>query len=204
MAVASSPRYRALGRNLQGLKTHHLNFKARAAGNYTRKQLSEAAAYTVFAHGEFENFLEDWATAIIDRIATKGYAAGFSPLLAHLIAYREKLSVPNDTAANNGWSTGCGAAVSAHRSAITHNHGIAEKHLCAMLIPLGVDVWSFDPILISDLTAFAKIRGDHAHQSRRAHLGQQFDPFDRMSKVNNIYSLLEPLDLAMQAHLKAA
>jgi hypothetical protein len=177
---------------------------AKAAGNYTRRQLSEAAAYTVFAHGEFESFLEDWATAIVDRIAAKGYASSFSPLLAHLIAYRDKLAVPNDTAANNNWATACGSAVSTHRHTITHNHGIAEKYLCAMFVPLGVDVWSFDQILISDLNAFAKIRGDHAHQSRRAHLGQQFDPFDRMSKVSNIYSLLESLDAMLQEHLKTA
>jgi hypothetical protein len=189
---------------LRGLEVHHLNFKARPAGNYTRRQLSEAAAYTLFAHGEFESFLEDWATAITDRVVTRGYGAGFSPLLAHLIAYREKLAVPNDTGANNAWSTGCGAAVNAQKSTISRNHGIAEKYVCAMFIPLGVDVWSFDPILISDLNAFAKIRGDHAHQSRRAHLGQQFDPFDRMSKVKNIYSLLDPLDTALQVHLKAA
>lgn len=202
--MASSQRYRALGRNLKGLKAHHLSFKAKPAGNYTKRQLSEAAAYTVFAHGEFESFLEDWAMAILDRVATKGFSAGFSPLLAHLNAYREKISVPGDTATNNKWATSSGSAVAAHRSAITGNHGIAEKYLCAIFIPLGVDVWSFDPILISDLNAFSKIRGDHAHQSRNAHLGQQFDPFDRMSKANNIYSLLEPLDLVLQAHLKTA
>ena len=74
--------------------------------------------------------------------------------------------------------------------------------MCALLMPLGVDVGLIDPILISDLNAFAKIRGDHAHRSRRVHLGQQFDPFDRLAKVNNIYSLLQPFDEDLQKHLK--
>lgn len=197
-----SQRYRALGRNLKGLKSHHLRFKAKAAGDYTKRQLSDAAAYTVFAHGEFESFLEDWAIEMVDRIEAKGYRSGFSPLLAHLNLYRDKISVPTDIATNEKWATECGRTVSAHRHAIFGNHGISEKHLCALYIPLGIDVWSFDQILISDLNAFPKIRGDHAHQPRHAHLGQQFDPFDRMSKANNIYSLLQNLDLTLQGHLR--
>ncbi len=200
--MAASSRYRALGRSLRRLRNHHLGFARRLAGGYTERQLSQAAAYTVFAHGEFEYFLEDWASEILDAIAAKRFGPGFSPMLAHLIAYRSPLTVPLQIPANNAWQTHAGSAISVQRTTIRNNNGISERYVCVLLIPLGVDVSAIDPILISDLNAFARIRGDHAHQSRRVHLGQQFDPFDRLAKANNIYSLLQPFDEDMQKHLK--
>jgi len=200
--MAASSRYKALGRSLERLRKHHLGFARRLAGGYTERQLSQAAAYTVFAHGEFEHFLEAWASEILDAIAVKGFGPGFSPMLAHLLAYRSSLTVPSQIPPNNAWHTSAGAAISGQRAAVRNNNGISERYVCALLMPLGVDVIGIDPILISDLNAFAKIRGDHAHQSLRVHLGQQFDPFDRLAKVNNIYSLLQPFDEDLQKHLK--
>jgi hypothetical protein len=198
--MPASRRYRALGRSLERLRKHHLGFARRLAGGYTERQLSQAAAYTVFAHGE--HFLEDWALEILNAIDVKGFGPGFSPMLAHLLAYRPSLTVPSQIPGRNAWQTSAKSAINVHRTAIRNNHGISERYVCAMLIPLGIDVTALDPILISDLNAFAKIRGDHAHQSRRVHLGQQFDPFDRLAKVNNVYSLLQPFDEDLQKHLK--
>lgn len=200
--MAASRRYRALGQSVERLRKHHLGFARRLAGGYTERQLSQAAAYTVFAHGELEYFLEDWASEILDAIARKGFGPGFSPMVGHLLAYRPPLTMPSQIPANNAWQTQAGSAINFHRTAIRSNHGISERYVRALLMPLGVDVMAINPILISDLNAFAKIRGDHAHQSRRLHLGQQFDPFDRLAKVNNIYSLLLALDEELQKHLK--
>ena len=200
--MAASSRYEALGRSLERLRKHHLGFARRIAGGYTERQLSQAAAYTLFAHGEFEHFLEAWAAEILDAISMKGFGPGFSPMLAHLLGYRPPLTVPSQIPVNNAWQTSAGAAINGQRVTIRNNNGISERYVCALLIPLGVDVATIDPILISDLNAFAKIRGDHAHQSLSIHLSQQFDPFDRLAKVNNIYSLLQPFDEDLQKHLK--
>ena len=199
--MAESSLYRALGRSLERLRKHHLGFARRLAG-YAERHLSQAAAYTVFAHGELENFLEDWALEILKAIAGKGFGPGFSPMLGHLLAYRPQLNLPSQIPANNAWQTHAGNAISSHQTAIRKNNGISERHVCTLLMPLGIDVKMIDSILISDLTAFAKIRGDHAHQSRRLHLGQQFDPFDRLAKINNIYKLLLSFDQDLQKHLK--
>ena len=138
--MAVSSRYRALGRSLERLRKHHLEFARRLAGGYTERQLSQAAAYTVFAHAEFEQFLEDWALEILDAIAGRRFGAGFSPMLAHLLAYRPAITVPSQIPPNNAWQTEAGAAISAHRVAIRNNHGISERYVCSLLIPLGVDV----------------------------------------------------------------
>src|SRR5215813_1059051 len=115
--MAASCRYRSLGRSLERLRKHHLGFSPRLAGGYTERQLSQAAAYTVFAHGEFEQFLEDWAIAILDAIAGKGFGPGFSPMLAHLMAYRPPLAVPSQIPTSNAWQTHAGSAIHIQRTA---------------------------------------------------------------------------------------
>jgi hypothetical protein len=202
--MAASSRYRALGRRLALLKKHHLAFKPRLAGNYTVRQLSQAAAYTVFAHGEFEDFIEDWAMEILNRIHSKGHGSGASPMLAHLFAHRKENPLPTRLplpAGSPNWQTLFGQVIGTHRGIIDNSHGIKAVHICKMLIPLGVDLTVIDQFTMSELDSFASIRGNHAHKSMRAHLGQQFDPFDRAAKVNNIYGLLLPLDECLQAHL---
>jgi hypothetical protein len=202
--MAASRRYKALGRRLAHLKKHHLAFASRLAGNYTERQLLQAAAYTVFAHAEFEVFIEEWAAEILNRINTRGHGAGASPMLGHLMAYRAALSQPQQMPTNNnGWQTHFNATIQAHLGVIKNSHGIREINICRILIPLGFDVTLIDNILVNDLDAFASIRGNHAHQSIRTHLGQLFDPFDRETKVQKIYTLLLPVDEALQAHLKA-
>jgi len=184
--MAASSRYRRLGRSLTQLRRDYLGFAPRLAGNYTRRQLSLAAAYTVFAHGEFEDFIEEWATDILNKFDNRGHGYGASPMLVHLHLYRSAVAMPAQIPTANNWQTTFSAAIASHRAVINNNHGIREAHICRLLIPLGFDVAGIDVVLRGDLDAFASIRGNHAHHSTLAHLGQQFDPFDRLAKVNNI------------------
>jgi hypothetical protein len=199
--VPQSLRYRTLCHNLSRIRRNHLGFSPRLNGDYTNRELSEGAAYTVFAHGEFEAFLEDWATDILNRIVSRGFGTAASPRMAHLAGCASSFAVPGGIPGGDGWPTFFGQAAAAHRNAIRGNHGIAERHICRLLIPLGFDVTLIDSILISDLSSFASIRGDHAHLSVRSHLGQRFDPFDRMAKAEAIKILLGTLDLQLKTHL---
>lgn len=54
------------------------------------------------------------------------------------------------------------------------------------------------------MMAFAKLRGDHAHQSYKAHIAQQFDPFDRRAKAEKIVILLKDLDTEFISYLKTS
>ena len=74
------------------------------------------------------------------------------------------------------------------------NHGIREKNLLRLLLPIGADFSAFDPILISELDSFGERRGTVAHSSAIFHVTSKPDPKDELEKVNNIVSLLRDVD----------
>jgi hypothetical protein len=172
----------------------YLNFKPRPAGNYTRGQMSAAAAYTMFCHAEFECYLEGWATTITDFAESKCRAGLITRPLAHLCTFHpgrnELLEVPK----KDIWSEQFMGAIVQHRRIIKKNHGIKEKNICALLAPIGLDIRLIDEVLLGDLDAFGTIRGDYARQSHKMQTGMNFDPFDRQTKANSLVSLLAGLD----------
>jgi hypothetical protein len=198
--MPQSIRYRTMGVQLNKLRRHYLGFNRRIAVDYSERQLSAGAAYTVFAHGEIESFIEDWAIAILDRAAQQWASGVTSRVLVHLLTFREASSLPDKLPSKNIWSAPCVEAIANHRGLIKRNNGIKEKYICKLFVPLGFDVRNIDLILLGDLDALASIRGDHVHQSYRSHLGQKFDPFDRQTKVTNIFALLSDLDNQLSAY----
>lgn len=200
-----SKHYRNMGRQLRRLERLYLNFPQSPLGKYSEEQLSLAAAYTVFAHAEIESFIEAWAQGIIDKVESNfKLKKRYSRVLAHLVTFHEKSTVPSQAPKNDIWAEPIFESISLHRKAINRNHGIKEEHICKVLVPLGFDVRSINQILLGDLATFAKIRGDHAHQSSKIHLRQVFDPFDRKNKVSNIYTLLASLDQDLTAFVMTA
>src|SRR4051812_5417295 len=82
----------------------------------------EGAAYTVFAHGEIESFIEDWAIAILDRAAQQWASGVTSRVLVHLLTFREASSLPDKLPSKNIWSAPCVEAIANHRSLIKRNN----------------------------------------------------------------------------------
>lgn len=201
--MAQSKRYITAGAQLKKLGRHYLHFSKKISGDYSERHLSAGAAFTVFAHGEIESFIEDWAVAILERAEDRWKAGKFSRPLANLLSFRTQESTPAQVPGKDIWSAPCVQAFSGHRNVIDRNHGIREQHICSLYIPLGFDIRNVDTILISDMNTLGTIRGSHAHQSYKKHLGQQFDPFERQTKVNNIYKLLSDFDKQLLSYLKS-
>lgn len=192
--MPQSKRYRTMEAQIKKLGKHYLNFKPRPLGDYTDRQLSSGAAFTVFAHAEFESFVESWAGAILSRCEDRWNQGEIDRSLAYLLFFREKGSAPGQIPKTDVWSAPCRLAIRAHEDVIDKNNGVKESHLCNMFAPMGFDVRKFSEIMLGDLTAFSKMRGDHAHQSYKQHIGQQFDPFDRQVKARKIVVLLKDFD----------
>lgn len=187
---------------IRKLGRHYLSFKPRVLGDYTQRQLSAGAAFTVFAHAEFESFLEDWASSILNRSKARWSTGEIDRCLAYLLAFREKESAPGQVPSGDIWGMPCTQALKAQEDAINKNNGIKENHVCGLFAPIGFDVRKIDQLLLGDMMAFAKLRGDHAHQSYKTHIAQQFDPFDRRVKANNIVTLLKDLDSEFLSYFK--
>lgn len=199
--MPQSNRFQNLKSQLANLSGYYLTFSKRLTGDYTKRELSAGAAYTIFAHAELESFVEEWATKITDRAEQRWKAGVASRAITHLVTFRQEVAVPSSVPSKDIWTGPIATAVSWHRGAIKNNHGIKERNICLLFAPLGFDVRSIDPLLLGDLGALGSIRGDHAHQSAKVHLGQKFDPFDRQRKIANITTLLADFDRQLLAFL---
>jgi hypothetical protein len=148
----------------------------------------------MFCHAEFECYLEGWASEITDFAESRRNAGVITRPLAHLCTFHPGRKELQEVPSKDIWSEQFISAILQHRGIIKKNHGIKEKNICALLAPLGVDLRKIDSVLLADLDAFGKIRGDHAHQSHKMQVGMNFDPFDRQTKANALVSLLAGLD----------
>jgi hypothetical protein len=194
--------FRIMHAEIRALGKTYLTFKARPLGNYTRRQLSAAAAYTLFCHAEFENFLEGWANEFTDH-AGRNWAAGRPTRpLTHLLTFHEGRSEISEVPKKDVWNEPIVLAIKKHQKVISGNNGIKENNVCKLFAPIGFDVRNIDSILLGDLSAFGAIRGDHAHKSHRIQVSNMFDPFDRQSKVHNLITLLSTFDMELIAYLK--
>ena len=192
-----------MGAHFRRLGKHYLGFSKKINSDYTPRQLSAGAAFTVFAHGEIESYVEDCSLAIIERAELLWKSGKLSRPIACLLSFREAATISDQVPTKDIWSAPLVQAIQSHKNVIGSNNGIRERHICKMYIPVGFDVRNIDPILIADLTAISSIRGDHAHQSYGKHIGQQFDPFDRQVKVMNAYKLLADFDTQCVAYLNS-
>jgi len=169
-------------------------------GNYTRRQLSAAAAFTIFCHAEIENYLESWSSALVDKAEQNWKSGKTTRILVHLCTFHKGRENVSNVPANDIWSEPVLESIRKHRGVITSNKGIKEANVCNLFVPLGFDVRQIDVILLGDLTAFGAIRGDYAHQSHSVHIGTHVDPFEKKAKADKLVALLEELDRDLTVH----
>jgi hypothetical protein len=199
--MSQSKLFRAMNAEIRLLGKTYLNFGARPFGNYTRRQMSAAAAYTIFCHAEFESFLEGWAVTFTDFADSNWKAKQATRPLTHLCTFHEGRKELSSVPSKDVWNEMVDKAIRQHRAVISQNNGIKESNVCKLLGPIGFDVTKIDTVLLADLSAFGTVRGDHAHQSHRLQIGKIFDPFDRQSKANALLTLLEDLDNELTSYL---
>lgn len=199
-----SSHFEELSRGLDRLGRTFLNFQPRAGGDYTPRQLTMAAAYTVFCHAEIETFLEGWATTFVEIADVHWRGNRATRPLVHICTFYEGRGALSIVPTKDVWNEVVGKALAKQRGVIGANHGIKESNFCELLSPVGFDTTTVDSVLLADLTAFGRLRGDHAHNSHTATIGTTFDPFDRRTKVQGLRTLLQTLDDQLSAYLATA
>lgn len=202
--MAASVSYSSMSKGFKRLEKTFLNFKSRPAGDYTERQLSMAAAYTMFCHAEIEAYLEGWATAFVDLALSKWTSGRATRPLVHLCTFHEGRGALTGVPGKDVWNEVVYKAVNKHKGVISSNHGIKEANFCELLSPVGFDTRIVDSILLADLSAFGTLRGHHAHNSHKIQIGNVFDPFDRQAKVRGLESLLSVLDTQLVTYMAAA
>ena len=204
-----SSRYKLLEKALASLRSELLPRIFSPIGVYSSKILARTVAYRVLAHAEIEEYIENrvWDLAI-DSIKALESSGNVNRVIACLLAFSgRKLDFPPDTLAPpsgkkvTDWNEKIHltdkskSALTTFRSSITQNHGIRERDILNLLLPVGILPTQLDPAWLSTIDTFGQQRGLVAHHSAAHYRAKHvLDPKSELTTVKNILAGLRDID----------
>jgi len=176
-----------------------------------------ALSFRILCVAEIENYLED-RCAEIAKTALESWRTRnhFSPSLQALTVFTtiKYESLPDYLSAKpkdqKDWENLVSPvkriekAVEGYiRFVQSNNHGIREKNLIALLIPVGLDLRVIDRTLLDRMDALGSRRGDAAHTSCAKALKIGVDPAAEKKDIDDVISGIADLDVRLEALLTA-
>lgn len=204
-----SEHYRELVSSLDELREHLLPQEFDAGGDYPDKVFTGVVAFRLLSHAAIEDYLEARVIEIAIRASSHSNSTGDISLpAAHLASFNDmKFGSPPASLApprpnqNAGWPERIDLVARVVKSsslfvkfAQKDNHGVKEKNLMMLLIPVGLKHSDIDPLLVSELDNFGERRGDFAHSSASKHVRNSPNPEDELNNVLGLLVMLEDLD----------
>ncbi|MEU3952495.1 HEPN domain-containing protein [Streptomyces achromogenes] len=201
----ASPRFEELAKRIEELRRCFLPKEFDPTGSYGDEVYEHTRAFRVLAHAEFESFIEDRVIEVVDNAISQWKAAGsITASLLAMMAYRESApAIPESlsgAAARPAKFPSLAARVEAartelHRYARNQNHGIKEKNLLRLLLPIGIQEAEIDATWLSAAEAWATARGDAAHKGAKMQVRP--DPQNELKVVNLVLEGFRDLDEEM-------
>ena len=191
-------KYSRLVDRLGKLRMVYLPSEFSPTGSYADDDLEKVCAYKVLAHAEMEYYFEQIALEIVQKslYLWRSSKSVSRPLLS-LVAYYDGSfpALPDAHDGNNAdkdlnWRVG--DAVSKYNKQIRDkNHGIKEKNILSIFLPIGVETSDIDTDMLRDLDNFGSERGTIAHSTRASTLTT---PDDALNSVEHIMTYIDPFD----------
>jgi hypothetical protein len=206
---ARSSQFRSLESELRSLRKHLLPQKFNPTGAYPARVITRTTAYRVLTHAEFEEYIETrvWELAFssVKALETTGRV---NRVVACLIAFSgKKLEYPPEMLAPPGgiprslWDEKlefvekAKSSLTTFKSIIDQNHGIREKNLLALLLPVGIEPGQLDVTWLSTVDSFGQQRGTVAHHSASSYRATLLpDPQTELNTVRKILTGLRDID----------
>ena len=180
------------------MRWHLLPKAFHATGAYTDRQFDRTRAFRLLAHAEIESYLEDVAFTTANRAFRKWADCGIVtiPLVA-MVAYVEKDLGKVPSSHEIGRDTDLGARIRASRDAFNsyakaRNHGIRERDILRLLLPVGVAENDIDSTWLATTNSFGRNRGNTAHNSNQ--VDHPPDPRNEFEIVKQILEGLSDID----------
>ncbi|MFE6128635.1 hypothetical protein ACFQ6Q_10240 [Streptomyces sp. NPDC056437] len=203
----ASSRFEELEKRIGELRNYFLPQPFDPTGLYDEIVYEHTRAFRVLTHAEFESFIEDRVIEVVDEAVSEWKAGeAISIILLAALAYRESAppipgSVGEAASKRDKYPT-LEARIEAarsdlHRYARNQNHGIKEKNLLRMLLPIGFQETEIDSTWLSATETWATARGDAAHKT--AKLQVQPDPQNELKTVLLVLEGFRELDVQMES-----
>jgi hypothetical protein len=149
------------------------------------------------AHAEIESFLEDRCLEAVNHAHDLWVNENrITSVLIALLAFREQSlgSIPHelDPTGPSSLRVRLWEAKNDYGLRLRHNHGIKERNVLAMLMPIGVREVDFDAIWVGEMNSFGTARGEVAHQTVTTL--KNMDPLTEWQTVGRLLGGLKGID----------
>ena len=216
----ASPRYQQLEEQLRILRGCLLPVEFDRTGAYEDQDgvSTRALAYRVLAHAEIESFFEDRTLEPVSRAQLVWESTRHvSHVALCLVGFSGKEMAPPPTtleAPSDNKRKAWPALVDIgqrllpiiatfHHHVRNENHGVKEKNLLALLLPIGVAHGKIDPAFLADMESFGALRGLAAHSSGKTTARQAVDPEAEQKRVLALMPGIAAIDSEIDALLAA-
>ena len=213
--TSKSKRFRTLEQELKKLRKYFLPRQFDPQGNYSERQVSLATAYLVLAHAEIESYLEDRVVEIATNSLKIWKNNNQTTItLVSLFAFSGlNLEKPPDSLIVNQQpqileeklklDKKLSKVFGSFRKSVKNNHGIREKNILLLLLPIGVSSDDLDQVWLQEMNDFGAKRGEFAHQSASNYKTRQPpDPKNELEMVNRLLQGLIHIDRLLNDLLK--
>ncbi len=166
--MSTKPRFVDLSERIDEL---HFRFvpSLDPTGSYSEAEYDAMSAFRLLVHAEIERFIEslveDALVRFTQTIASWKRLGHSSQLVDSIINHFEKEM----------------------RNAIKSNNGVKLKNILDLIKPIGLNGSNLDNIWLQTMDDYGKVRGGHAHNSRRS-----VNPIDPQTEQNLVYKHILP------------
>lgn len=188
--MANTRRFDQLSKRISKIENSYLP-AYNLAGNYTSKQYDDLRAYLLLAHAEIESYFEE--------ISEKKAKDAFSKWQTNRTKSNVLIALVSFCEANlKGLSLEdrIHTALTSHINRLKMNHGIKEKNLCDILLPIGLEYSQIDVTWLSMMSSLGADRGKVAHST--VTVQQPLDPATLKNTLLLILSEIKNVDEAVK------
>ena len=190
--------YIRLQRRAEKLRRVYLPSAFSPTGSYSDNVYEKVRAYKVLVHAEMEYYFEEIALLIAKKAYQKWQEKrkASTPLLAMVAYYSGNYSAAPDSHDGNrsdeniDWRIN--KAFADYNALVrTNNHGIKERNILSIFLPIGIQISDIDENMLIELNNFGAERGNIAHSTR---VGAIVTPEDAFSSVSSLMAHISAFD----------
>jgi hypothetical protein len=182
--MSNSKRYIQLARRISKIETSYLP-SVNQSGNYTSKEQDDLRAYLLLIHAEIESFFEEVSEEKV-KLAFKKWK--ISRTKSNVLLSRASFST--NTWSENELEDRINKSLTLYIQKLKKNHGIKEKNILDILLPVGIELNNIDSTWLNTMTSFGQNRGEVAHSTARVQ-----NPLDPLTLKNTVTLILNEIKL---------
>ena len=182
--MVKSRRLRQLESRLKFLEENILPAE-KVNGNYTKKEQDLIRSYVLLSHAEIEAYLEDKSKERINKALTDWNTnRKRSNCLKSVLAFTgNEIDFKGDQHAINMQHRVNRTVAHYMNSVVDRNHGVKEKNITNLLLPLGIEYSELDQAWLGIMESFGTTRGNIAHNTTQVQ--NQIDRNTEKSRIKN-------------------